>query len=569
LQWLQRKISTNTFLLDESMQPELKVRKILGRTYLNENRLAEALDVFSKILVDYPDDLETLLILGNFYLASGDGKTARSIYLRAREVDPENKSIERQIALAKEMDDDGLGESAPTDMPAVARLLQRLTGKTNEIDENDIMRVATLLDKIINSESPAEMVSQHLDKIDELLPALIELNIRQAYADGRPDLAEGLRNLQLNINYQLVSKEENSLEMEDTDSTSSRFNGNVLMLVPDLEDESCRITLLKKALESLNCRVNERVEYIPGRDSKPDVVITSNPHTNPRLIDSLSALSAVGVPIILDLDADFESQPVSHHDYNKQGLGTQARSNAYAAALSLAHMVSVPSEMQAVSLRNVAEQTCVLPDGWSQQNKLWEKDPPSHDTINIGWVGSSGQLEDLVSIRRFIIRITREFPNTRVVIIGNPGAYRLFESLPENRRLYLPVVSHEEFPYLLSQLDILLVPLRNTPYNLSLPDSMLMQAGARGIPWIASAIPAFRRWSSGGILCESLDEWHLNLRHLVMDKELRSNLGKAGRNAARSREMDYVGKAWLEKIDQVMTTKTVPARDRNSSQLFP
>ena len=62
------------------MQPELKVRKILGRTYLNENRLSDALDVFSKILNDYPDDVETLHILGNFYLASGDGKTAKKIY---------------------------------------------------------------------------------------------------------------------------------------------------------------------------------------------------------------------------------------------------------------------------------------------------------------------------------------------------------------------------------------------------------------------------------------------------------------------------------------------------------
>jgi Flp pilus assembly protein TadD len=155
----------------ESMQPDLKVRKILGRTYMNENRLAEALDVFIKILVDYPDDLETILILAGFYLASGDGKTAKSLYLHAQELDPQNSTIERQIVLADETAGNSIAEPVPTDMEAVARLLQRLTGKRKAIDENDIIRAANLLERIINSENPAALVAKHLDEIDELLLA--------------------------------------------------------------------------------------------------------------------------------------------------------------------------------------------------------------------------------------------------------------------------------------------------------------------------------------------------------------------------------------------------------------
>jgi glycosyltransferase involved in cell wall biosynthesis len=155
-------------------------------------------------------------------------------------------------------------------------------------------------------------------------------------------------------------------------------------------------------------------------------------------------------------------------------------------------------------------------------------------------------------IRRFIIRIVREFPNTRVVIIGNPQVYRLFESLPDNRRLYLPVTAHEELPYQLSQLDMLLVPLRNTPYNLSTPDTILMQAGARGIPWLASSIPSFQNWKSGGMISEALDEWHLNMRHLIVDQDLRRRLGEQGRVAAAKREMNQIGRLWLECINHVV-----------------
>lgn len=104
------------------------------------------------------------------------------------------------------------------------------------------------------------------------------------------------------------------------------------------------------------------------------------------------------------------------------------------------------------------------------------------------------------------------------------------------------------------------MPLRNQPYNLSLPDTVLMEAGARGIPWVASPIPAFRRWPGGGLICENPDEWHLNLRHLVMDGELRQNLARAGRHAARLREINHLGKLWLEMIGQI-TAAGVPARE--------
>jgi glycosyltransferase involved in cell wall biosynthesis len=534
------------------MQPELKIRKVLGKTYLNENRLADALDVFSRILEDYPEDKETLHILGNIYLASGDGRTAKTIYLRASQLEPQNEVIRRQILLAEEMGGDD-AESIPTDVSAVGRLLQRLTGAPQPVSETDILRAASLLERILASEHPADLVTQHLDEIDQLLPALIELNIRQAQADGLPDLAESLRHLQINIQNQIVRKD--TVMPKSSQPTAPGFKGSVLFLLPQPEHIPSRMALLKAALDSSGCATLIRREYVAGLETRPDLIITSNPHVEPILLQSLSALSNAGVPILLDLDDDFEKQPISHGEYAAKGLGTSARSNAYTSAISMARMVTVPSEMQAASLRELVQHVSVIPDGWSRTNKLWEKEPHQRGTLNIGWLGASGQLEDLALIRRYVIRILREFSNTRVVIIGNPQAYRLFDSLPENRRLYLPATAHEELPYQLSQLDILLVPLRNIPYNLSAPDTALMQAGARGIPWLASDVPAFRRWGKGGIISEALDEWHLNLRHLILDPDLRLKLGAQGRSAADTREMGQVVRLWLEHIQQVSRTE--------------
>ncbi len=539
------------------MQAELKVRKIIGRTYLNENRLAEALDIFSKILLDYPEDLETLLILGNCYLASGDGKTAKNLFVRAQKLHPDNTHILRQIKMAEEIEEDsGIEEPTPTDLEAVARMLQRLTGDVRKVDEKDVVRAAFLLDKIINSDYPARLVADHLDEIDELMPALVELNIRQAHADGKPELVQALRALQQNIDHQLVAKDGDlTRDAAASQPALPAFKGHVLILYPYPEEKSHRMQLIKSALDAQKISVSELGEYLPSRDRRPDVVITSNPHTNPRLLDSLSALSAAGIPVLLDLDTDFEKQPVTHQDYNTTGLGTQNRGSAYTAMLPLASMVSVTSEVQAASMKGMINRVAVIPDGWSNKNELWEKNAAIRQSINLGWAAPNGQLEDLAMIRRFIVRIIREFPNTRITIIGSPQAYRLFESLPEHRRMYLPLVSKDEYPYLLSQLDVLMIPLRNTPFNLSLPDTAVMEASAKGIPWLASPIPSFRRWSSGGVISESLNEWHLNLRHLVMDRELRANLSKSGKSAAKPREMGSLSRTWLEIIQQITSQK--------------
>jgi glycosyltransferase involved in cell wall biosynthesis len=324
------------------------------------------------------------------------------------------------------------------------------------------------------------------------------------------------------------------------------------MLLPDPEKKSDRMTLLKSTLESSGYVVSENQKYTPGRDLAPDLVIASNPHINPTSVNTLAELSLTGAPILLDLDADYQQLPSSHPDYSLAGLGTQLSNDAYLRAISLADVISIPAQVQVASMEDVSDRVRVIPDGWSRQNKLWEKRSASRGVVSLGWVGTSGELDDLMLIRRYIIRILREFSNTRLVIIGNPQAYRQFEGLPENRRTYIPLVAHEEFPYLLGQLDVLMVPLRNLPQNISMSDTILMQAGAKGIPWVASPTPAFHDWMQGGIISETVDDWHLNLRHLVTDVELRSRLGKAGQEAAATREMEYVGRLWMDAIGQMM-----------------
>ncbi|MBI3764691.1 MAG: hypothetical protein HY260_22860, partial [Chloroflexi bacterium] len=79
----------------------------------------------------------------------------------------------------------------------------------------------------------------------------------------------------------------------------------------------------------------------------------------------------------------------------------------------------------------------------------------------------------MAEIRRQVIRLAREFPQVCLVVGGIPEVYRLFDSLPESRRVFLPPVGADLHPALLAEMDILLVPLRDTPSNRMLSDRPL------------------------------------------------------------------------------------------------
>lgn len=193
-----------------------KVRKLLARAYLREFRLEEALEVYLSLLAEDADDGYVLMVLGNLYrLASGLG-TAVRLYEQALALDPANLLIQRQLsqARAEVFGMQRVDEVEPLALPAVMRLAQRLRfeaerlpdeGRENRQDlRAEISGAAEMLEKFI----PEERVGQTVipaDAVQQLMPALIEMNIRHARATGRPELAEALQSLQINVRRQTGS----------------------------------------------------------------------------------------------------------------------------------------------------------------------------------------------------------------------------------------------------------------------------------------------------------------------------------------------------------------------------
>jgi len=545
---------------------DIETLKALGRLYLAAQDQEKALQTYALILQQDPDDVESHLCLGDLYFKVGDEGTAVQLYSQALRLEPYNPDILQRIQEATQENNNTLesGEPVPTHPLAIARLLQRLTGRSAPIQEDEIDRAAMLLEKIIHSPDPAAAVSCHLYEIDSLLPALIELNIRQAQADGRPDLASALKDLQTNVRLQKdIQSAAGSLNQAPVATSTYPERCNILFLTPEKTTTSQRCLIITEALESKGAKVNfvDDMSEASGRVDV-DLVIACNPHSNHELIECLGMYSARKIPVIVDLDADYEQIPVTHPFYPLFGLSTPAHSKAYVASLLLADTITVSSETLLFRLKAAGyPKVEFVPDGWSKKNALWDKPAYPHHSLNLGWISGASELEDLIQIRRVIIRVMREFPQIQWIVYGDPRAYQLFDSIPEPRRLYLPPVTSEDYPYMLGQIDILLAPFRNIPFNRSISDLTLVEAGARRIPWIASPVPSFTKWQVGGLIANSVDEWHTYLRQLVLDADLRDSLCQNGRLKAEERESKKLGLIWKKIVEKAFQPKSVGKKE--------
>lgn len=263
-----------------------------------------------------------------------------------------------------------------------------------------------------------------------------------------------------------------------------------------------------------------------------DLIVIARPHAAPSLGEAVARARQAGKRVVVDLDEDFHRLPPGHPDHAKLGPGNPDGLRVLEASLAQADRVTVATEALADRYAAFARQIEVAPDTWDADNPLWQKPGPARSTVNLGWVGTEAEIEDLAWIKNDLVRVLRQSPLAQLVIAGAPGAYQLFDAVPEKQCLYLPPLLPEDYPYLLAHFDVLLVPLRDTDYNRSRSARRLMEAGARGLPWVASPLPAHQAWAAGGLFAVKPGDWPAAIQKLIDAPGLRQEMGAAGRAMA-------------------------------------
>lgn len=329
---------------------------------------------------------------------------------------------------------------------------------------------------------------------------------------------------------------------------------NILFVGENSVSDAIRCQLPAMALSNMGyAKVSYAVTH--PREQTPavmpgfDAVIFSRPHHDTLLM----AYKRMGVPVIVDMDDDFHSIPEEHPGYKWVGMGDPLIMTKLENCIALADHVIVTTEelkerIMQFRLDNM-DNIHIIPNGWSMANEYWmSKRSINKDRIVIGWGGTITHREDIQMCVQPVKKILRENPKAMISIAGDPNIYRMFATVKENQKNFIPMVPYDMYPMTLSHWDIMLVPLLNNRFNNAKSDIKLVDAGARGIPYIASDMPVYQNWPGGGVLAAD-DEWYEALKLLVENEDIRQDYAKDGKKAAKQREMVNLAEDWKNTIE--------------------
>lgn len=214
-----------------------------------------------------------------------------------------------------------------------------------------------------------------------------------------------------------------------------------------------------------------------------------------------------------------ENPNLKHHEM------TQA-SDVIEITMGIADMVTTTTKYLARRLQKINDNVVVLPNYLDME--VWDLEPKhmnTSDRLRIGWAGSLTHMEDLKSIAPVIRKILKDFPNTELVLVGEPRAAELFEGYRVECMLGVPF---EAWPKKLHslRLDIGIAPLRSTSFNKCKSNIKFLEYSIAKIPGVYSkTVYGYNKIEPRrGIIAYNKEQWYLALRNLVFSENLRHDI---------------------------------------------
>lgn len=269
---------------------------------------------------------------------------------------------------------------------------------------------------------------------------------------------------------------------------------------------------------------------------------------------ALHKLREINNKIIVDIDDNFWYLPKSHVAYNLVGPGSQ-NLRALERILKLAKIVTVSTVPIAEYLvqKGLCSNPIVIPNVCNLDNKYNKLKRPSK-YLRFGFTGTTTHREDFKIIYRPLKQFILETENTQVAIAVDPEIYRLFRDLPENKKLFIPAYSYEDYPIQLSYFDVMLIPLVNNQFNRGKSDIKILDAISNAKPFIASNVYPYLPYIDSGaglIVSNSEDEWYSSLRYMLSEKN-RESFSSAGVALSMKHDVSTTSKVWKKLISELI-----------------
>lgn len=295
--------------------------------------------------------------------------------------------------------------------------------------------------------------------------------------------------------------------------------------------------------------IDERLDaWVRLSATEPRVVIGQRV-CKPEVTESWQAMAKAGKhTLVYELDDDLlnvdPSSVISYEFFRQPHIQDNLKRNA-----EVADHVTVSTEALAALMRQYNDSVHVLPNGIPEA--LLEMDASPYvgiiaPPVVIGWQGSATHAMDWADAAPYVDRAIRQaHPNALLRVFG--GRAEWFERM-RCRREHIRWVTDIWAYYRGLRMDIALAPLRPHLFNRSKSPIRVMEAGALGIPVIASAAGPYAEYVKSGFtgqLVERDHQWAQYLRRLINEPETRAFMGANAREQARQHTIEGpVGDTW-------------------------
>jgi glycosyltransferase involved in cell wall biosynthesis len=263
--------------------------------------------------------------------------------------------------------------------------------------------------------------------------------------------------------------------------------------------------------------------------------------------------------VVLDYDDNvFDVSPFSSHyvDYGTQEYKISHNGdtidmwidgqniNLFQNAMRLEHvkqavrdadMVITTTNILADVYRPFCKQIKVIPN--CIDPKVWQPlDIKKTDEVRLFWSGGHSHYEDIYQLKEVLPAIAKKYPKVKFVFMGCKWD-SLLKGVPEDRIEFHPWVHTQAYPYKTMSLnvDIGIIPLRDTNFNRCKSAIKWIEYGSIGIPCVATYIPPYSEMakirSDNGIFIRHNDKkaWIDGISMLIENADLRKKMGATAR----------------------------------------